>query len=83
MINAIFDLCVRILLVLAGFFGMTYKAINVWIFIILWPIITLFLIYLVFLQHRTIRRLKLELSGGKPLSQGEDHFHTLNPNRLR
>ena len=59
--NHIFDLCVEILLAMAEFFGMTYKAINVWIFVIIWPIVTLLLIVTVLVQHRRIRRLKKEL----------------------
>ena len=59
--DAIFDLCVKILLDLADFFGVTYKAINVWIFVIIWPILTLFLVILVVIQQWTIRRLKKDL----------------------
>ena len=62
MINYIFDLCVRILLALGDFFGMGYKAINVWIFVIIWPILTLFLIVMVFVQRRKIKELKSKLS---------------------
>jgi len=35
MINTVFDACVQLLLYLAELFGTTYKAINVWIFVIL------------------------------------------------
>ena len=59
--DAIFDLCVKILLDLADFFGVTYKAINVWIFVIIWPILTMFLVILVVIQQWTIRRLKKDL----------------------
>lgn len=37
----IFNFCVELLLDLAALFGMTYKAINVWIFCIIWPAITI------------------------------------------
>lgn len=60
--ETIFDLCVRILVFLAALFGTTYKAINVWIFVIIWPILTLILIILLFVQYRVIQRLRTELS---------------------
>jgi hypothetical protein len=40
MIDRIFDLCVVLLVWLAETFGTTYKAINVWIFCVIWPLIT-------------------------------------------
>jgi hypothetical protein len=40
MIDQIFDLCVALLVWLADKLGMTYKAINVWIFCVIWPLIT-------------------------------------------
>jgi hypothetical protein len=57
MIDAIFDKCVELLVFLANQLGMTYEAINVWIFVIIWPIFTLALIVLVILQQLKIRRL--------------------------
>jgi len=60
--DTIFDLCVRILVVLADLFGTTYKAINVWIFVIIWPVLTLVLVILFFVQRRMIQRLRSELS---------------------
>lgn len=58
MIDQIFDACVRLLVVLANGFGLTYKAINVWVFVILWPIVTVVLIALVFLQQLQIQKLR-------------------------
>jgi hypothetical protein len=57
MIDAIFDKCVELLVFLANQLGVTYEAINVWIFVIIWPIFTLALIVLVILQQLRIRRL--------------------------
>lgn len=57
MINEIFDLCVRLLVSGASFLGITYQEINVWIFCVVWPIVTLLLVTIVFIQYRTIRRL--------------------------
>lgn len=68
MIDRVFDLCVQILLYLAELFGTTYKAINVWIFVILWPLATLALIGLLIWQQLQIRKLLREIerqSAGK------------------
>ena len=43
MIDRIFNLCVVFLLVLAKYLRMTYEEVNVWIFCVLWPIITIIL----------------------------------------
>jgi hypothetical protein len=64
MIDAIFDKCVELLVFLANQLGMTYEAINVWVFVIIWPIFTLALIALVILQQLKIRRLLGQ--AGKP-----------------
>jgi hypothetical protein len=57
MIDAIFDFCVLVLLFLADLFGMTYKAVNVWIFVIIWPVLTLALIAAVVWQRLRIKKL--------------------------
>lgn len=55
--DAVFDWCVAILVYYAGIFGITYKEINVWVFVIIWPIFTLILIASVFIQQIRIQRL--------------------------
>ena len=62
MIDEVFDWCVRLLVFLAPQFGMTYKEINVWIFVIIWPVITIVLIVWLILQQLRIRRLLNEKS---------------------
>lgn len=57
MMDQIFDWCVDVLVYGAGILGMTYKEINVWVFVILWPILTLILIGIIVWQRRIIRRL--------------------------
>ena len=53
MIEALFVQCVRLLHWLAKKLGTTYEAVNVWIFLILWPAFTLFLIgWIVVLMDR-------------------------------
>jgi hypothetical protein len=55
--DTIFDWCVQVLVYYAGVFGITYKEINVWVFVIIWPILTLVLIASNILQQIRIRRL--------------------------
>jgi hypothetical protein len=57
MVDTIFDLCVVLLLFLADLLGMTYKAINVWIFVVIWPVFTLALVVVVVRQQLKIRKL--------------------------
>ena len=58
--NQLFDWCVNVLVYWAGIFGITYKEINVWVFVIIWPILTAVLIVIIFLQQRRIRNLSKE-----------------------
>ena len=58
MMDQIFDWCVNVLIYWANMFGITYKEINVWVFVIIWPIVTLALMIIIFLQQRRIRQLK-------------------------
>jgi hypothetical protein len=60
MIDAVFDQCVFLLVMLADLLGMTYKAINVWNFVVIWPVLTLALSAVVVLQRLKIRRLLRE-----------------------
>ena len=57
MINAIFDWCVQFLVFWAGRLGISYKAVNVWVFVIIWPVFTLLLIGLVVAQQVKIYQL--------------------------
>lgn len=42
-IDIVFDFCVRLLIDAARFLGITYEEINVWLFVVIWPIISLVL----------------------------------------
>ena len=55
--DQVFDGCVRVLVYGAGLFGITYKEINVWIFVIIWPVVTLLLISIIMMQQRKICQL--------------------------
>lgn len=57
MMDSVFDWCVDVLVYWAGMLGMTYKEINVWVFVIIWPIVTILLIVIIFLQRRRLRQL--------------------------
>jgi hypothetical protein len=63
--DAIFDWCVRVLVYFADVLGITYKEINVWIFVIIWPVFTLILIGWVTMQQARIRRLEKALQKKK------------------
>jgi hypothetical protein len=56
MMDQIFDWCVRILVYWAGIFGITYKEVNAWVFVIVWPILTIILIGVIVMQQRRIRQ---------------------------
>ena len=43
-IDLLFGICVITLVDLANAIGITYEEINVWIFVIIWPILTFYLI---------------------------------------
>ena len=58
--DQIFDWCVRVLIYWANIFGITYKEINVWVFVIIWPILTLVLIGILAAQRRKIQQLMKE-----------------------
>ena len=43
-VDLIFKTCVIILVDLASILGITYEEINVWLFVIIWPALTVYLI---------------------------------------
>jgi hypothetical protein len=57
MMDQIFDWCVNVLVYWAGIFGITYKEINVWVFVIIWPILTIVLAAVILWQGRRIQQL--------------------------
>ena len=57
MMDQIFDWCVNVLVYWAQVFDITYKEINVWVFVIIWPILTILLTGIIVAQYRTIRKL--------------------------
>ncbi|HEX9840847.1 MAG TPA: hypothetical protein VGA72_15970 [Anaerolineales bacterium] len=57
MMDRIFDWCVNVLVYWAAIFGITYKEINVWVFVIIWPILTIILIGIIVMQRKMISQL--------------------------
>ena len=56
--NQLFDLCVDFLYWLANLTGMTYNEINIWIFVIIEPILFLIGIWVIISQRKKIKKLK-------------------------
>lgn len=44
--NSLFDICVSILQFIGNVTGLGYKAANIWIFVIIHPVLTLYFFYL-------------------------------------
>ena len=61
MIDVIFDWCVELLVKLAELLGITYNDINVWIFVIIEPLIFLLMLFIIIKQLIKIKRLKKKL----------------------
>jgi hypothetical protein len=60
MMDQIFDWCVDVLVYGAEILGITYKEINVWVFVILWPTLTMILASIIVIQRRIIQKLQKE-----------------------
>jgi hypothetical protein len=58
MMNAIFDWCVHLLEYVAPIIGLTYQELNVWLFVIIHPAITLglFIAVVVLLRRRHVAK---------------------------
>lgn len=60
-IDTIFRVCVVLLVDLADLFGISYEAINIWMFVVIWPALTIFgIIWITVLKFR-VRKLELKL----------------------
>ena len=60
-IDLAFNTTVRWLYVWARYLGITYEEINVWLFCIAWPALTIFLVVWLVLVIRQNRRLKRQV----------------------
>ena len=54
-IDAVFDFCVILLVDAAKILGITYEEINVWLFVVIWPVLSLVL-------FAEVIRLRMKLS---------------------
>jgi len=54
-IDAVFDFCVILLVDAAKILGITYEEINVWLFVVIWPLLSLVL-------FAEVIRLRMKLS---------------------
>ena len=58
-IDLVFKICVITLVDIAKVLGLSYEEINVWIFVIIWPILTFYLITRNILLKKKLRKLTL------------------------
>lgn len=55
--SALFDVCVAILYWISDLTGLTYKEANIWIFVIIHPLLTIVLFYYVIRLRKQIKNL--------------------------
>jgi hypothetical protein len=58
-IDMVFNWCVDLLSAAASRLGISYNEINVWVFCVVWPLLTIALVGAVIAQRRRIRSLTL------------------------
>lgn len=60
--DQLFDICVQILVWIAKESNMTYQEVNVWLFCVIWPIFTVYLMiriaYLKYKIRKTLNNIK-------------------------
>ena len=54
----LFDICVAILYWISDVTGLTYKEANIWIFVIIHPLLTIVLFYYVIRLRKQIKKLR-------------------------
>ena len=54
-INAYFSWCVQLLYDMSAWIGITYEELNVWVFVVIHPLITVCLVYWVFTLRRRLK----------------------------
>ena len=60
-IDTAFRICVILLVDLSDFLGVSYEEINIWIFVIIWPALTILGIVWITVLKFEVRTLKLKL----------------------
>ena len=61
MIDYLFYLCVDILVWLAKVTGTTYEFVNILIFVIGYPVFVIILLWIIYLQYKTIKNLMFSI----------------------
>ncbi len=56
--SKLFDICVAILYWISDVTGLTYKEANIWIFVIIHPLLTIVLFYYVIRLRKQVKNLK-------------------------
>lgn len=60
-VDTVFKICVVFLVDLAKLLGITYEEINIWIFVIVWPTLTILGGVWIIILRRKIRRLQNQI----------------------
>jgi len=70
----LFDLCVGAMYLMSDITGLTYKEINIWLFVIIHPVITLTLFILLVFKQRKINHYEktYEMEWGQPILKLEE-----------
>ena len=58
-IDLVFKVCVIALVDLANLLGVSYEEINIWIFVIIWPILTIYTILRIIFLKCKLRKLRI------------------------
>ncbi len=64
LIDTIFNWAVYALVWLAQLLGISYEEINVWLFCVAWPLVTVLLVAIIWKQRRELKSIKQVLSHG-------------------
>jgi hypothetical protein len=62
--NSLFNDCVHLLQAWGKFLHMTYEEINIWIFVIIEPVVFIIMLFVLIAQRRVIVKLKRENKQG-------------------
>ena len=60
-VDTVFNWCVRLLYDIANTFGISYEEINIWIFVIIWPLLTAALVVWIVVLIRQNKTLKCRI----------------------
>jgi len=63
-VDVIFNICVKFLYDAAAILGITYEEINVWLFCVIWPIVTIYMSYEIIKLRLRIARLSKQTNFG-------------------